>query len=50
MIFFIFENFLRNQKKKKKKKKKKKMKFSPIADLGTFLAQLTHVLIFHPSE
>ena len=42
MIFFIFENFL--------KKKSKKLKFSPTADLGTFLAQFTHGHIFRPNE
>ena len=40
MIFFNCENISKNR---------KKLKFSPTADLGTFLAQFTQVLIFHPN-
>ena len=40
-IFFIFENFSKNR---------KNWSFRPPQNWGTFLAQFTHVPIFHPNE
>ena len=46
-----FSSFSKTFRKiKKKKKKKKNIEFSPTADLGTLLAQFTHMDIFHPNE